>query len=147
MEMNLKGSSSDIGLRGTLGIQFNQYFGVEGTWFQLPNTTVSTSLGSANYKGSAYVASVTATGPLNTDIDLVGRIGAGRSDLDIDVSSTSYSSSSHRNLMVWGLGVRYKLEQSIDLTLDYDNLGAVGKYALGDSVMVEMLSIGIRFKY
>lgn len=147
MAMDLNGSSSKAAVRGAVGLQINPYLGVEGTWFQLPSTSVSTSVGGSTYKGSAFVASLTGTVPLSVDTDLVGRVGTGRSDVSVNVPSTGYSSNSQQRLTVWGLGARYNLDKLIAMTLDYDNLGAVGKYALGDALKVEMVSIGIRVKF
>lgn len=147
MAMDLSGSSNKAAVHGTAGLQINPYFGVEGSWFQLPSSNLSTSVGRVDYKGSAYVASVTGTLPLVADVDLVGRLGAGRSDVDVNVASTAYSSNTRQRLAVWGIGAHYNLDKSTALTLDYDNLGAVGKYALGDSLKVGVTSIGIRVKF
>jgi hypothetical protein len=147
--MNLNGSttSAATSMRGTVGLQLNKYIGLEGTWFQLPSTSVATSVGGAVYKGEAFVASITGSLPLHMDFDLVGRLGLGLSDVNVTVPATTYSSNSRQNLAVWGLGARFNINPSTDLTFDYDNLGAVGKYTQGGSVMVEMLSIGVRFKF
>lgn len=147
--MDLKGSatSSTASIRGTVGLQLNKYIGLEGTWFQLPSKAVVTSVGDAVYKGNAYVASVTGSLPLHTYVDLVGRLGFGYSDVTVNVPATTYSSDSRQNLTVLGLGARYHINPKTDLTFDYDHLGAVGKYSQGDSVLAEMLSIGVRFKF
>jgi hypothetical protein len=77
----------------------------------------------------------------------VGRLGVGRSDVDVAVPSTTYQSNSRKDLTVWGLGIRFAIDKSKDLTLDYDNLGAVGKYALGDRLKADVVSVGLRFKF
>lgn len=149
MAMNLNGSTTSTtpSVRGTVGVQFNRYWGFEGTWFQLPGTSVPTSAGGAAIKGSAYVASLTASMPLQMDIELVGRCGLGLSDVNVSVPTTTYSSDSRENLATWGVGARFGINKSTELTLDYDNLGAVGKFAQGDSVKVEMIAVGLRFKF
>jgi hypothetical protein len=147
MAMDLNGAASKTSLRATAGLQINKLFGIESTWFQLPSTSVNTSVGGANYKGKTYVLSVTGTVPVSTDLDLVGRIGQARSDVNVSVPSTTYASASNRKSLVWGLGARYNLSKSKDLTIDHDDLGAVGKYALGESLKVQVLSIGIKFKF
>lgn len=147
MAMDLNGSASKTSLRATAGLQINKLFGIEGTWFQFPSTSVNTSVGGAIYKGSTYALSATGTVPVSTDLDLVGRIGLGRSDVNVIVPSTTYASASNRKSLVWGLGARYNLSKSNDLTIDYDNLGAVGKYALGESLKVQVLSIGLKIKF
>jgi hypothetical protein len=145
--MNLDGNTTTASARVSAGLQLNPHFGLEGTWFQLSDTKVQTSVGEANHKGAAYVASITASVPLKTGVDVVGRLGAGRSDVKVTVPTTTYQSNSRQNLTVWGLGARFSINKSMDLALDYDNLGAVGKYALGDRVKVEMFSLGLRFKF
>jgi len=147
MAMDLNGSASKTSLRATAGLQINKLFGIEGTWFQLPSTSVNTSVGGAIYKGSTYALSFTGTVPVSTDLDLVGRIGQARSDVNVNVPSTTYASASNRKSSVWGLGARYSLSKSNDLTIDYDDLGAVGKYALGESLKVQVLSIGLKIKF
>jgi hypothetical protein len=147
MAMNLEGSDKKMAGRVSAGVQLTDHFGVEATWFQLPSTTIKTNAGDANYKGETFVFSVTASMPLHKDIDLVGRLGVGRSNVDVAVPATTYKSNSRQDVAVWGLGVRFAIDKLKDVTIDYDNLGAVGKYALGDRVKAEMLSFGLRFKF
>ena len=44
-------------------------------------------------------------------------------------------------------GVRFNVSTAVDVTLDYDNLGTVGKYARGQDVKADMLSLGLRYKF
>lgn len=145
--LDLGGSSRGNSYRTTLGFQLNDYFGVEGTWLQLPNLTVSSKGGDAKYSGYAYFAQLTAGRDLTENISAVARIGAGRSDVKVDVPSASYSSSSNRNLLVTGLGLRLKILKTLDLTIDHDNLGNVGKYNSADSVKASLFSFGFKYKF
>ncbi len=146
--MDLNGSNNkNNSLRTTAGIQINESFGIEGTWFTLPSSTLQTVTGEATYQGKALVLSATASLPIQKDLSLVGRLGFGSSDVDVVVPVTTYKSFSSQHLTVWGLGIRFALDESKELTFDYDNLGAVGKYALGDRVKTEMISLGLRFKF
>jgi len=148
MAMDLNGSNNkNNSLRTTAGIQINESFGIEGTWFTLPSSTLQTVTGEATYQGKALVLSATASLPIQKDLSLVGRLGFGSSDVDVVVPVTTYKSFSSQHLTVWGLGIRFALDESKELTFDYDNLGAVGKYALGDRVKTEMISLGLRFKF
>jgi hypothetical protein len=147
MAMDLNGSATKNAARATFGVQLSEHFGVEGTWFQLPSTTLQTNVGDATYKGEAFAISFTASMPIEKDLSIVGRLGVGRSDVDVAVPSTTYQSNSRKDLTVWGLGIRFAIDKSKDLTLDYDNLGAVGKYALGDRLKADVVSVGLRFKF
>jgi hypothetical protein len=147
MAMDLNASQTNNSVRAAVGVQINEHFGIEGTWFHLPSATLQTKTGDATYKGAAYVVSLTASVPVQKDVNLVGRLGVGRSDVDVVVPATTYKSFSRQDLTVWGLGIRFAVDKSKDVTIDYDNLGAVGKYALGDRVKTDMLSFGLRFKF
>jgi hypothetical protein len=147
MAMDLNGSATKNSARATFCVQLSEHFGVEGTWFQLPSTTLQTNVGDATYKGEAFAISFTASMPIEKDLSIVGRLGVGRSDVDVAVPSTTYQSNSRKDLTVWGLGIRFAIDKSKDLTLDYDNLGAVGKYALGDRLKADVVSVGLRFKF
>lgn len=147
MAMDLNGSANKNSARASVGVQLSERFGVEGTWFQLPSTTLQTKVGDAIYKGEAFAVSFTASAPIQKDLNIVGRFGVGRSDVDVAVPSTTYKSNSRKDLTVWGLGIRFAIDPSKDLTIDYDNLGGVGKYALGDRVKAEVVSVGLRFKF
>lgn len=147
MAMNLNGSEDGTAVRATVGLQLSERIGVEASWYQLPSTTLRANSGDATYKGEVYTLSVAASMPIHKDVDLVGRIGVGQSNVDVAVPATTYQSNSRQNSAVWGLSLRYAIDKSKDLSIDYDNLGAVGKYALGDRVKVDMISFGLRFKF
>lgn len=147
MAMDLDGAKTQTAARVSLGAQLSEYVGVELTWFQVPRTTLQTRTGDTTYKGESYAISLTGSVPIQQDLNLVGRIGMGRSNVDVAVPATSYTSNSRKESAVWGLGVRYALDKSTDVTVDYDNLGTIGKYALGDRVKADMISFGLRFKF
>jgi hypothetical protein len=147
MAMDLNGSKESTSVRATVGLQLTERIGVEASWFQLPSTTLRTNSGDATYKGEVYTLSVAASMPIHKGFDLVGRIGIGQSNVDVSVPATTYKSNSRQDSTVWGLSLRYALDKSKDVSIDYDNLGAVGKYALGDRVKADMISFGLRFKF
>jgi len=147
MTINLKGSSSATSARLALGWQLYEQLGIEGTWFNLPEAAATTPAGQAKYKGSAYAVSLSGNFPINADTKLVGRLGVGRSDVSVSLASAPYNANSAQNLTVWGLGARFNVNASMDLSLDYDNLGTVGKYSNGDGVKAQMLSLGLRYKF
>ena len=147
MAMDLNGSKDSTSIRATVGLQLSERFGVEASWFQLPSTTLRTNPGDATYKGEVYTLSVAASMPIHKGVDLVGRVGIGQSNVDVSVPATTYKSNSRQDSTVWGLSLRYALDKSKDVSIDYDNLGAVGKYALGDRVKADMISFGLRFKF
>jgi hypothetical protein len=136
-------SHSGVNLRATVGVNVTRHFGAELTYFQLPSVDVA----NGTYKGSAYVASMTGSLALPMDVTLVGRLGLGKSSIDLSHPSTNYASSSSRKPTVWGIGIRYPLKPSIDMTMDYDNLGTIGRYATGTKVKASTLSIGARYKF
>lgn len=145
--MDLNGSGSKAAAHVAAGVQLNRYFGVEAAWYQLPGTTLQTATGDARYDGSVLAASVTGSLPVTGALDAVARVGMGRSSVNVNVPATNYSSDSHRNLVTWGLGARYRLTPSVSLTFDYDNLGAVGKYEFGNDLKATVLSVGVQFKF
>lgn len=145
--LDLNGTHTRTAFRATVGWQLSPHWGVEGTWFQLPNATVRSSTAEATYHGSAVAASLAGSFPLNDKVQAVGRVGVGRSDMKVDAPSAPYSSDSTKNLTVWGWGLRIGIQANVDLVFDHDNLGTVGKYQAGDSVKASMYSLGLRFKF
>jgi len=146
-ELNLGGSSTVTSSRLALGLQVNKFFGVEGAWFELPEATIAAPTGDAKYRATVYTLSVTTTVGLNEEFKLVGRLGVGHTDVGVSVPSAIYKGNAGGNNMAWGLGGRYAIAESTDLTLDYDNLGTVAKYPMGDGVTAHMVSFGLLYKF
>lgn len=145
--VDLGASNKTTSFRGSVGLQLTPHFGIEGTWFQLPNNTVTANGTDATYSGSVFATSLTASVPLQPNISAVGRVGFGRSDVNVNVPSQNYNSDSRQNTIVWGLGLRYEIQKSLDLTIDFDNLGPIGKYESAGRVKAEMFSLGLKYSF
>ncbi|MDQ5898786.1 MAG: outer rane beta-barrel protein [Pseudomonadota bacterium] len=145
--LDLQGTGSKTAARLGVGLQIHPNFGIEATWFQLPGTTVQAPSGAARYRGSAVTVAVTASLPVHERIETVVRAGAGRSNVDVAVASSTYGSESRKSLVVWGAGARFRLSSALSVTLDYDHLGTVGKYAQGSDVKARMVAVGMQFKF
>ena len=145
--MNLDGSSSKVGGRAAAGLSINRFLEAQVGFFQLPSTRITTPSGAAKYSGSDVTASLVGVLPLPSHISLTGQLGYGRSDAKVDVDTTGYASHSAVNHVVWGVGARYALSPGIDVTLNYDDLGAVGRYANGGTTHAAVTSLGLRFNF
>lgn len=145
--LNLDGSRRKVAARLGVGVQLHPHFGIEATWFQLPSTTVPAQSGEAEYSGSVWTAAATARLPLNDSLDLIGRLGAGRSSVEASVPAMAYSSESRKRPVVWGFGASYRFSPNLAVTLTYDHLGTVGKYTTGSDVRARMVSAGVQFNF
>ncbi len=145
--MNLEGSSNRVGVRAAVGLAITPFIEAKAQYFQLPSTNVSTLAGAAKYSGSDVTASLVGVLPLPHGFALSGQVGYGRSDAKVDVDSTGYRSHSAVSHVVWGVGARCALSPALDLTLNYDDLGAVGKYANGGTTRAAVGSLGLRFNF
>lgn len=145
--LNLDGSRHKMAARVGAGLQLNPHFWIEATWFQLPRSTVQAPSGEAEYSGSVWTAAVTARLPLSDRIDVTGRLGAGRSSVEVSVPAMAYSSESRKRPVVWGVGASYRFSPNVAVTLAYDHLGTVGKYTTGSDVRARMVSAGVQFNF
>ncbi|MDH4449015.1 MAG: outer membrane beta-barrel protein [Rhodoferax sp.] len=149
MAMNLRaeGMSNFSDARITVGLQFKPRLAVEATWYQFPGANLNTATGQATYKGEFVSVGLTGNVAVKENITLLGRVGLGYSDLKVSVPATGYWATSNQNVVTWGLGARYSLNERVDLTVDYDNLGTAGKYERGDYVKAEVFSLGLRYNF
>jgi hypothetical protein len=145
--MNLAGTANGFGKRLAVGARFNAWLGTELTWFNIAPSTVNTAVGAATYRGNDVALSATALVSLSPRFSIVARAGVGRSDMKVSVPAVSYTSTSRKNARLVGIGARFALSPQLDLTVDFDSLGKVGKYALGDSVRPTVFTAGLRFNF
>jgi opacity protein-like surface antigen len=108
---------------------------------------MNTPSGPAKYNGTVLTATLVGRLPLNERIEAIARAGIGRSRIDVSASDYSYHSESKKNPFVWGMGARFRISPSFAVTLDYDQLGKVGKYSNGNHVRVDMISAGVQFNF
>lgn len=107
-----------------VGYQFNTYSGVEVAYHHGGKYDVSlrnTGAGDADItlKVRRVAFTYVLTIPAGKDFSFLGRLGAHRWQEDI----TSANASAKRNgtNMTFGLGGKYRLRESTDLTLEYEN--------------------------
>jgi OOP family OmpA-OmpF porin len=156
----------DTGYKLQLGYRANDYFAVEGGYvdlgkFSITNNVTAPFVGSLTGSGKADGWDVFAVGfvPLSNGFSLFGKLGAIRSTVKADYSTTGAVflapgvTPSRKNTewnWAYGLGVQYEINQTLSVRGEwerYDKLGKEGGIGNAGEYSFNLYSIGLNFKF
>jgi len=135
------------------GYAFNRYFAVEGAYVDLGKATASGTFGGSNasvtFKSSGLVVAVVGMVPLSQQFSLLGRFGLINATVKVDASLGNASGSDKTTDVktTFGVGVTYSFTPKFAVRGDFDRYSKLGnKDTIGESD-VDMLSIGVVYKF
>ena len=134
--------TKDTGFRLYGGYQFNPWLGVELGYAHLGETTASVAGNSASIKASGWTAQAVGSFPVINRVAVFGKLGAIHGE-----SKTGGAFGSRKDIgtnLAYGLGVRYAVTNTLDVTGEWERLRFDGP---GGSNDVDLLSVGIRVKF
>lgn len=147
-----KDTATAYGLDG--GYQFSDMFGLELGYanYGAPKTsgTVSGSNLEVSQQISAFRMSATASFPLSNSFAVTGKLGISNTSATVNSTVTpgpsipGYTASS--TALAYGIGVRYKLSNTVALRAQYENLGKTGDETTGTDNL-SLLSVGITYYF
>jgi OOP family OmpA-OmpF porin len=136
------------------GYQFNTSFGAELGYVNLGKATISgvdpiVGPVSANIKAKGFELLAVGTVPLADKFSAYGKLGFFRWDLDaaVAVSGLSGSLSENGTDLTYGIGVKYDIAKNIGARLEWQRYKDIGNEATIGKTDVDVLSIGILFKF
>lgn len=145
-------TSIEYGLDG--GYQFNELFGIEIGYASLGNPKKTGPFFSSTLEVteelSGYQFLGTATYPISNSFALIGKAGISRTNLNL-ISTTSpggaitpYSVAT--TSLAYGFGLKYTVNSTYSLDLQYLNLGKIGDETIGTDNL-SVLKIGLTYTF
>ncbi len=136
------------------GYQFNKNFGAELGYVNLGKATASgTILGvpvSADIKAKGFELLGVGTLPLADKFSAYGKLGFFRWDVDASArvgAVTIDSASENGTDLTYGIGVKYDFAKNMGVRLEWQRYKDLGNEATTGKSDVDLLSIGIVFKF
>jgi len=127
------------------GYMFNQNFGIEAGWTDHGNakrTIGPFTLGA--HPRSLYLAA-TGSFPVSERFAIIGKLGAASNRTRLSATGDNDERFKETSALV-GVGATFAITPSMLAVVEYENYGKVFKDE-GDSMKVNTLSAGIRFKF
>jgi len=167
---NVTSDSSDTGYRLTGGYQFNAYLGLEISYVNFGNATITEDpavlscmcgkpflqgVVNSTIKSHGWVLAGTATYPFNDHWSLFGRLGFIDANVELDVNSTptfavppSVSDSSSGHLTTtYGVGVDWSFANHWSARLGWDRYLSLGDSNTTGKYTLEFTSIGLVYRF
>lgn len=149
---NCRNSSFAYALDG--GYQFNDRFGLELGYadYGAPKTSgpVSGSNLEVTQEISGFRFSGTASFPVANSFAITGKLGFSNTYLNVNSKVTpgpvipSYTASS--TSLSYGAGIKYNINKSAALRVQYENMGKIGNETIGTDTL-SLLSVGVSFNF
>ncbi len=140
---------SAAGIRVSLGTEVAPNFSAEVGYGSYGSATLGsatragTTANLGNWKLSGFQLAGIGALPVSDTFSVTGKIGLASTKLALDVGGLSATST---NLM-WGLGVKFKVNSDVAVRAQYENLGTVGDTNTTGTAKVSVLSVGVVYQF
>lgn len=144
---------TDTGAKIFLGYQFNKNFAVEGGYVDLGKAkasgTISGSPASGEAKADTWQLSAVGIWPMANNFSLLGKIGVHRWDLDTQGSAfgVTVSASDKGTDLTFGFGAGYEFNKNLGLRVEWERFRNVGEEDTTGKSHVDLLSVGLRYRF
>ncbi len=153
LSSSVKGGSNQVRLQ--LGYKVNPNFALEGGYIDFGkakySSTYLTPAGSASGTVKAGGLDIAALGilPLSDSFSVFAKAGLVAARVKAELSSPLLSNSEKSNVVrpLLGLGVSYKLNESMDLRGEYEHVSGLGKASTTGKMNDNMVSFGMAFHF
>lgn len=145
---------TDTGYKLQLGYKFTPNWAIEGGYVDLGklnyNATYTGGSASGEVKASGWNIAGVGTYPLNDQFSLFGKLGVIDAKVKGSLNDTTGNSGSIRKTKWntnWGLGANYNLSKQWGLRAEWERFSKLGDSgSIGES-NVDLLSVGVVFKF
>jgi OOP family OmpA-OmpF porin len=126
------------------GYQFNRNFAIEASYFDYGSVSTNGQLLGlpVNVSGDISAFGIAAVGilPLGNNFSLFGKLGLLRTEVDVTASVAGFpsSDSDDETGLHYGVGVLFDLGRNFSIRAEWER---------NDEVEVDMLSIGVQFRF
>lgn len=141
---------SAAGLRVSLGTDVGQNFSAEVGYASYGSASLGTAtiplrgtVSAGNWKLSGFQLAGIGALPVSDTFFVTGKVGLASTKIALDVGGVSATST---NLM-WGLGVKFKVNSDLAIRAQYENLGTVGDTNTTGTAKVSVLSAGVVYQF
>src|SRR5712691_80519 len=148
---SVKDTGTGIKLGG--GYAFNRNLAVEAAYVDLGKATFSGTVVGVNVSGTAKASgpAVVAVGmlPLGNQFTLLGRLGVIDATVKADASGGGFSASDKATKVktTFGIGVAYSFSHQFAIRGDFDRYSKLGDSNTTGESDVDMISIGVVYKF
>lgn len=148
---------SDTGWKIFIGYQFNDYFAVEGGYVDFgkakANGTITGVTVSASAEANSWELVGVAGWPFTPQFSVYGKAGLHRWDLDVTATgsvpgfSVTASGSDKGTDFTFGLGAKYSITQNIIVRAEWQRYKDVGSDNTGGKSDIDLLSLGLLYRF
>jgi OOP family OmpA-OmpF porin len=149
--------SSDLGWKAQLGYQFNPNFAMEGGYINLGKVNYSATYdqgtATGDYKVDGFNIAALGIIPLDNNFSLFGKVGLVDARVSADLNGSGLggigngSFSETRWRPEYGVGGIYSLSKDTDLRIEYERVNGVGDVNTTGQANVDLVSLGISYKF
>ena len=131
------------------GYQFNRNLAAELGYTDLGEFTATGPGISAAVEATAFELSAVGTFPIADKFSIFGRIGMYMADTELSatVGGTSGSVSDDNTGLTFGIGVRYDFTRNLGVRAEWQKYSDVGGDDVGGESDVDVISIGVVWKF
>ena len=151
----------DTGWKLFAGYQFNPYFAVEGGYVDLGEFSFSTTVTAApagyttgslsgNVKTkNGFLVDAVGIWPATDKVSVFGKLGmySIKTELSASGPSGSLTESSTDSDLHWGIGAGYDFNKNVGARLEWERFNDVGNKDKTGEANVDLLSVGIVYKF
>jgi len=139
------------------GYRYNQYLAVEAGYIDFGKAKYNASFAGGTATGSLKAGGVDVAAlismPLNDRFSVFGKAGIVFADVKSSLSAgapASLASGNSSNNVVrplLGVGADYKLSEKVDIRADFDRVSGLGNSSKTGKMDVNMISVGLAYKF
>jgi OOP family OmpA-OmpF porin len=132
------------------GYQVTPAMGVEVGYNHFGEGSVSGGGATIGAKPKTFYAALTGTAPVSPEFSITGKIGVASSKVTVFGTFEGETESTDENgtSAVFGVGLQYKISDTMSLVADYENFGKVAKDSeSASSLKVSNISVGLRISF
>lgn len=136
---------TDIGFKVGGGYMFHKNIGVEAAYVDLGKFTASGFGQTADAKASGEVIAAVLNLPAGDKFAVLARLGF--INATVKVSGGGLSEKSTDMKMTWGIGAAFFVTPQLGLRLNYDSYNKLGDNDTTGESTVDMISLGVMYKF
>jgi OOP family OmpA-OmpF porin len=143
-------SDDTLGVKVYAGLQVNEAFGIEAGYAHFGKSKISAEGDSLGAKPTSFYVAATGTFKASPQFDVFGKVGVARSDTNVYANFDGESGNVDQSgtSAIFGVGLKYKLSETMSLVAEYENFGKVAKADDADlNLKVSLVSVGLRIAF
>jgi OOP family OmpA-OmpF porin len=155
LDITCSSDDTDTGWKIYGGYQFHPNGAIEFGYVDLgkfEGSGTDSFLGnvSVDYKASGFTAALVGSLPIGQNFGLMGKLGMFHWDVDVNASSSVFGSGSDSSSgtdLTYGLGLKYDFSKTVGVRAEWERFQDVGDENTTGQSDVDLLSVGVVFKF